>query len=1076
MSTVQELPNDSPTTTVPVRYSVLPESPIDGLHNRSSSAPGEYVRDSQTLPVQEIKRKEVKVQTAWTGKQSGSQPPPGPKGLGLSLSGNINSTAQPTKRVSSRPKPNLRIEIKNEVDKPPPPPPKSPRHHARNPSTQLRASIGDALAALPTPLPTVATAGNVVRAALVDTHSSPSHTPTGSVSKGIQLPLSEDVRLSDLMGASPVEGGSEEDTAPGSTPASASPSLDSTENLSSAKSETSNVDKSIPSSNQHSDKTETTKSQPPDADEPARIDGDSIDKSDPLATRLDADKPTHPQDLLQERPIPAESSESNREKSSGPPNHVAKSFADILSANRSTDNLARPTQQTNNMLLRARSPNAHPANARPPMYSPNPSLDRTSLLKSSRPHVANLGRSTQQNSGRPVPVKSPNLNIDKPMPSLPPASSRFSAHMREVRKAEGEQSRSRRPTEEPPMPKSDQTSEGLRTPGTDQPVKADDSPEADLTPKPEHTPRLDRSPEMDSRAKINKSPKLDGTPKADSRPRVEFAAKADRGPHEERTPEAVAPDVESQKSALAETKSLARIVSIDHPSKKDEVLSIPPPPTFVFAERSRIPTPEQTSRPQSPANLLQTASAGGKSLPVLPPENCPRSATPDSSKALKPSDSPIRPLDPLQTLQELSRQSEALHTRYATLRSDRLKLTTHLSATLREQKAGPEYVNGMLDQHLSLNAINSSMDICFAKLKSLDCRKEEAINIFLEQMKAKMATEEMQSSSYAYMKSPALSSLSIESGRATPEVVVEPATATSPHRSSPMPARPPPEPPKEEKPSPKVETHHQQQEENDSKGGKPSPSSESEEQKDTNKSEKRTTVIHASQLAGKPSVESLAKAMAKSEEMSPVSPLEYDDEEEWKPKRIRVKGAKAAKILGLVSGSAAGRPASPGITLPVGSPTIGSPSVKQVVDIEIQTKQPSSKVGTVKSPLPPKPTAPAPTRQPPPPRRVNTDESSISGVSTRTGPRPSRQNTDESALSTASAVSAVSATSNSQAESSPEEPEVKTPRGSQDGPTPQSAPLGVKNAKTGMLQTVQVFIDDDILDYYNGQTSSDARR
>ncbi|KAK3675097.1 hypothetical protein LTR78_005031 [Recurvomyces mirabilis] len=100
-----------------------------------------------------------------------------------------------------------------------------------------------------------------------------------------------------------------------------------------------------------------------------------------------------------------------------------------------------------------------------------------------------------------------------------------------------------------------------------------------------------------------------------------------------------------------------------------------------------------------------------------------RSATPEVTAE--------SPEDPRETLRKLALQTEALHARYSTLRSDRQKLSTSIVASLRDQRSGPEYANTLLDQHLSLAAVNSSMDICFAKLKSLDCRKEEAMTAIL---------------------------------------------------------------------------------------------------------------------------------------------------------------------------------------------------------------------------------------------------------------------------------------------------------------------------------------------------------
>lgn len=97
-----------------------------------------------------------------------------------------------------------------------------------------------------------------------------------------------------------------------------------------------------------------------------------------------------------------------------------------------------------------------------------------------------------------------------------------------------------------------------------------------------------------------------------------------------------------------------------------------------------------------------------------------------SDLLLRRPSSPYQP-DAVETLKELSEESEALHTRYATLRTERQKLSSRIIAVLRDEAPSTEQTNMLLDDQLSLAAVSSSMDICFAKLKSLDCRKEDAI-------------------------------------------------------------------------------------------------------------------------------------------------------------------------------------------------------------------------------------------------------------------------------------------------------------------------------------------------------------
>lgn len=83
--------------------------------------------------------------------------------------------------------------------------------------------------------------------------------------------------------------------------------------------------------------------------------------------------------------------------------------------------------------------------------------------------------------------------------------------------------------------------------------------------------------------------------------------------------------------------------------------------------------------------------------------------------------------DPVETLKDLSEQVEALHIRYASLKAERQKISTSIIASLKQQTFTPESASLILDEQLSLAAVSSSIDICFAKLKSLECRKEDAI-------------------------------------------------------------------------------------------------------------------------------------------------------------------------------------------------------------------------------------------------------------------------------------------------------------------------------------------------------------
>lgn len=124
--------------------------------------------------------------------------------------------------------------------------------------------------------------------------------------------------------------------------------------------------------------------------------------------------------------------------------------------------------------------------------------------------------------------------------------------------------------------------------------------------------------------------------------------------------------------------------------------------------------------------------------------------------------------DPITRLRELSKECEAVHAKYAALRTERTKLSSAIIASLNERQAEPEYAHRLLDEQHSLAAVNSSMDICFAKLKSLDCRKEEAIAALIAKtVQAEKSPADNISAMIASMaKSRKLSSASsIDSGR-----------------------------------------------------------------------------------------------------------------------------------------------------------------------------------------------------------------------------------------------------------------------------------------------------------------------
>lgn len=283
---------------------------------------------------------------------------------------------------------------------------------------------------------------------------------------------------------------------------------------------------------------------------------------------------------------------------------------------------------------------------------------------------------------------------------------------------------------------------------------------------------------------------------------------------------------------------------------------------------------------------------------------------------------------------------------------------------------------------------------------------------FVRQMKTNSVDSSLTSGS-VLSKSPLLATSSqLETGRATPEVGMEPKSLSP-----------------ELIPTSKF-----------AKGGMtPEPAHEAKdgqskdvvkaEKQDSPEPEKRITIIRASEAPDTPSE-------------LPVSPLSASSIHNlYATRRIRIKGAKAAKILGLVALSADGSPNGAGITLPDDTPPM--PSLKDIkkpfaLEVEIQSRKSQNQkerplaTRTASSPvIPPGQNPNMPKRKPPPPPKHDAQDS-------------------------------VSSQTSSQTESLPEESEVKTPRGSEES----SMPFGLKAARRDMLQTIQVFVDDDILDYY----------
>ncbi|TKA36520.1 hypothetical protein B0A54_13522 [Friedmanniomyces endolithicus] len=298
------------------------------------------------------------------------------------------------------------------------------------------------------------------------------------------------------------------------------------------------------------------------------------------------------------------------------------------------------------------------------------------------------------------------------------------------------------------------------------------------------------------------------------------------------------------------------------------------------------------------------------------------------------------PEDPAETLRGLARQTEALHARYTSLRSDRQKLTISIVGSLREQKAGPEYVNTMLDQHLSLAAINSSMDICFAKLKSLECRKEEAMTAILAHRAAKRRHEKLRQATTTRSHSSLRSRE--ESGRSTPESAVEVVKA----KTSASKLRKDSVHPEPLAPVPRESSQTRGSDADNVFGA----SHGRQESESSEASYERLTAIQSP-------VESMP--MAEDDGFS------SSDVESSQPRKIRIKGAKAAKILGLVKEAADAQLGSSGITLPAEpEPDLTSPLLARALGnnhTAIKVHIPSSPFHLALPPPSPAPTSPLPT-------------------------------------------------------------------------------------------------------------------
>lgn len=1001
MSTVQESPLDSPT--IPIRYSVISKI-SDEQHYRSSSAPGEYIRDSQTLPAAKL---------SWSSKQAESHPLSSPKGLGLSIPISRLADVSTTPQGSGKPKPDLSLNT-NYGDKPPPPPPKSPRH-SRSSSVQSGVSSMHGESPSSTTIPTP---GSIMEAALVDAQSSPvrlppilRHAKQGSFASSIG-----EVRVREIVLTKDQNGQAK--------PVVLQPAIELNDETS--------VGSNHSSSNQSTPVLAHSKqaASVPPADN-ARSTSESVhtrNLSGKASNGQDPARPDIPQSLKigSSTPVPMKETKSDS---------------------------AVPTE-------------------------------RTVLKPDSKPLET---RTAQKN--RP--------NLDKPMPNLPTSAGGFADHLREVREAEGPEKR-RRPRMNPspptfpdfperappnapfaqppprpgsPMRKPDRFYSTAPSPslynqsnGSQRDLRSP-TPDLAMRPRPQSPAMSNIGPRNLGRAPADGYFPMTNQKNIDSRTGLGIRGPAPKDVSQPQSPPTNASELPR---FAARTPSITGSASLPKPlqeSEKTTTKSNGDSPTPQAAEKPKTPptndkapksdeTSDKESEPPLPppkeaqktvpsnatapternghsrvaseteSNTTVDGNGGKATASILSRAHAQaRSATPDTIPTTsKSTDATAADFDPVHVLQSISTQVDSLHSRYTYLRGDRIKLSTSISAALREQKPGPDYAHVLLDQHLSLNAINSSMDICFAKLKALDCRKEDAIAALIARTTQKNPAEDAASLASVASSTPALPK---ESGRSTPEV--EPKTLTpalfklgklspfvAPSLSS---TGTTPDMAKEVSTVPPLEKRNG---------------------KDEAETEKRVTAIrdtHEKEEKKKP-------VNTPEAPMSPVSAISSLDEES-KPLRIRVKGAKAAKLLGLVAQATNGKPGSPDITLP-DQPSLeptGS-SDQHAVDVKIQSKF-SDDRGAKASPTKTSPTKPPPTKTPP-------ITNQLAAVPKRKPVASPRQGTNDSVSSATTGGSAA------------DEPEAKTP------PHSPEQPFGLKSAKRGLVQTIQVFVDDDILDYYNG--------
>jgi hypothetical protein len=257
-----------------------------------------------------------------------------------------------------------------------------------------------------------------------------------------------------------------------------------------------------------------------------------------------------------------------------------------------------------------------------------------------------------------------------------------------------------------------------------------------------------------------------------------------------------------------------------------------PSPTLSQASTAMVPAALRVTGPKRSASVSATLDrrplplqAGLRAVDDLKSSQA-------SSIAATPRDNEVATT--LSVLAELTVQTDNLHARYASLREDRQSLLSAISQGLKEQRAGPDYVNTIFDQHMSLSTVCSSMDICLAKLKVVARRKDNLVKTLTPQV-TQTATK------------PSLSSINEQKPTPVPTSARSTPAYVSSHKTS------------------------------------------------------LSTSISLQPLKSNPIHETVNRPIP-SEAMQRFRSnldIDYDTDDSTAPRRMNVKGAKAAKILGL---------------------------------------------------------------------------------------------------------------------------------------------------------------------------------